>query len=68
MKVFIPEETLNAPVMDLIGNLIPPQFVSIAAILLKGKTFGAILDQLSQELSTIPIEIGIYLYKDKNIN
>lgn len=54
--------------MDLIGNLIPPQFVSIAAILLKGKTFGAILDQLSQELSTIPIEIGIYLYKDKNIN
>ena len=68
VKVFIPEETLNAPVMDLIGNLIPPQFVSIAAILLKGKTFGAILDQLSQELSTIPIEIGIYLYKDKNIN
>lgn len=68
VKVFIPEKTLNAPVMDLIGNLIPPQFVSIAAILLKGKTFGAILDQLSQELSTIPIEIGIYLYKDKNIN
>lgn len=30
VKVFIPEETLNAPVMDLIGNLIPPQFVSIA--------------------------------------
>lgn len=68
VKVFIPEETLNAPVMDLIGNLIPPQFVSIAAILLKGKTFGAILNQLSQELNTIPIEIGIYLYKDKNIN
>ena len=68
VKVFIPEKTLNAPVMDLIGNLIPPQFVSIAAILLKGKTFGTILDQLSQELSTIPIEIGIYLYKDKNIN
>lgn len=65
VKVFIPEKTLNAPVMDLIGNLIPPQFVSIAAILLKGKTFGTILDQLSQELSTIPIEIGIYLYKDK---
>lgn len=65
VKVFIPEETLNAPVMDLIGNLIPPQFVSIAAILLKGKTFGAILNQLSQELNTIPIEIGIYLYKDK---
>ena len=64
VKVFIPEKTLNAPVMDLI----PPQFVSIAAILLKGKTFGTILDQLSQELSTIPIEIGIYLYKDKNIN
>ena len=37
VKVFIPEETLNAPVMDLIGNLIPPQFVSIAAILLKRK-------------------------------
>ena len=68
VKVFIPEKTLNAPVMDLIGNLIPPQFVSIAAILLKGKTFGTIVDQLSQELSTIPIEIGIYLYKDKNIN
>ena len=30
--------------------------------------FGAILNQLSQELNTIPIEIGIYLYKDKNIN
>ena len=68
LKFFTPEETLNAPVMDLIGNLIPPQFVSIAAILLKGKTFGAILNQLSQELNTIPIEIGIYLYKDKNIN
>lgn len=65
VKVFIPEETLNAPVMDLIGDLIPPQLASIAAILLKGKTFGAILDQLSQELNAIPIEIGIYLYKDK---
>ena len=50
------------------GDLIPSQFASIAAILLKGKTLGAILDQLSQELNTIPIEIGIYLYKDKNIN
>ena len=40
--------------MDLIGNLIPPQFVSIAAILLKGKTFSAILDRLSK-LSTIPL-------------
>ena len=68
VKVFIPEETLNAPVMDLIGNLIPPQFTSIVAILLKGKTFGAILDQLSQELNAIPIEIGIYLYKDKTVN
>ena len=68
VKVFIPEETLNAPVMDLIGDLIPPQLASIAAILLKGKTFGAILDQLSQELNAIPIEIGIYLYKDKTIN
>ena len=65
VKVFIPEETLNAPVMDLIGNLIPPQFTSIV---LKGKTFGAILDQLSQELNAIPIEIGIYLYKDKTVN
>ena len=54
--------------MDLIGDLIPSQFASIAAILLKGKTLGAILDQLSQELNAIPIEIGIYLYKDKNIN
>ena len=68
VKVFIPEETLNAPVMDLIGNLIPPQFTSIVAILLKGKTFGAILDQLSQELNAIHIEIGIYLYKDKTVN
>ena len=68
VKVFIPEETLNAPVMDLIGNLIPPQLTSIVAILLKGKTFGAILDQLSQELNAIPIEIGIYLYKDKTVN
>lgn len=68
VKVLIPEETLDTPVMDLIGDLIPSQFASIAAILLKGKTFGAILDQLSQELNTIPIEIGIYLYKDKNIN
>ena len=68
VKAFIPEETLNAPVMDLIGNLIPPQFTSIVAILLKGKTFGAILDQLSQELNAIPIEIGIYLYKDKTVN
>jgi hypothetical protein len=68
VKVFIPEETLNAPVMDLIGDLLPPQLASIAAILLKGKTFGAILDQLSQELNAIPIEIGIYLYKDKTIN
>lgn len=68
VKVFIPEETLNAPVMDLIGNLIPPQFTSIVAILLKGKAFGAILDQLSQELNAIPIEIGIYLYKDKTVN
>ena len=68
VKVLIPEETLDAPVMDLIGDLIPSQFASIAAILLKGKTLGAILDQLSQELNAIPIEIGIYLYKDKNIN
>ncbi len=68
VKVFIPEETLNAPVMDLIGDLIPPQFASIAGILLQGKTLGAILDQLSQELNAIPIEIGIYLYKDKPVN
>ena len=68
VKVFIPEETLNAPVMDLLGDLIPPQFAGIAGILLKGKTLGAILDQLSQELNTIPIEIGIYLYKDKPVN
>ena len=68
VKVLIPEETLDAPVMDLIGDLIPSQFASIAAILLIGKTLGAILDQLSQELNAIPIEIGIYLYKDKNIN
>lgn len=68
VKVLIPKETLDAPVMDLIGDLIPSQFASIAAILLKGKTLGAILDQLSQELNAIPIEIGIYLYKDKNIN
>lgn len=68
VKVFIPEETLNTPVMDLIGDLIPPQFAGIAGILLKGKTLGAILDQLSQELNTIPIEIGIYLYKDKPVN
>ena len=60
--------TLIRLLIIAIGNLIPPQFVSIAAILLKGKTFGAILNQLSQELNTIPIEIGIYLYKDKNIN
>lgn len=68
VKVFIPEETLNAPVMDLLGDLIPPQFAGIAGILLKGKTLGAILDQLSQELNTIPIEIGIYLYMDKPVN
>lgn len=68
VKVFIPEETLNTPVMDLLGDLIPPQFAGIAGILLKGKTLGAILDQLSQELNTIPIEIGIYLYKDKPVN
>lgn len=68
VKVFIPEETLNAPVMDLLGDLIPPQFAGIVGILLKGKTLGAILDQLSQELNTIPIEIGIYLYKDKPVN
>mgnify|MGYP000279625045 FL=1 len=68
VKVFIPEETLNTPVMDLLGDLIPPQFARIAGILLKGKTLGAILDQLSQELNTIPIEIGIYLYKDKPVN
>ena len=68
VKVFIPEETLNTPVMDLLGDLIPPQFAGIAGILLKGKTLGTILDQLSQELNTIPIEIGIYLYKDKPVN
>ncbi len=68
VKVFIPEETLNTPVMDLLGDLIPPQFAGIAGIKKKKKTLGAILDQLSQELNTIPIEIGIYLYKDKPVN
>ncbi|WP_456087747.1 DUF4925 domain-containing protein [Parabacteroides sp.] len=68
VKVFLPEETLNTPVTDLIGDLIPPQFASIAGILLQGKTLGAILDQLSRELNAIPIEIGIYLYKDKPVN
>ena len=68
VRVFLPEETLNTPVTDLIGDLIPPQFASIAGILLQGKTLGALLDQLSRELNAIPIEIGIYLYKDKPAN
>lgn len=68
MKIFIPEETLNTSVMDLIGDLIPSQFTSIASMLLGEKTLGEILNQLSQELNTIPIEIGIYLYKDKSVN
>lgn len=65
VKMLIPAETLDAPVMDLIGDMIPPQFAGLAGLLLQGKTTGAILDQLIQELNTIPIEIGIYLYKDK---
>lgn len=68
IKILIPAETLNAPVMDLLGDIIPPQFAGIAGILLQGKTLGEILVQLSQELNTIPIEIGIYLHKNPPTN
>lgn len=65
VQAFLPAETLNAPIIDLIGDMLPPQFAGIAGMLLQGQTVGSMLKQLTTELNTIPIEIGIYLHKDK---
>lgn len=59
--VFLPEETLETPVTDWLADLIPAQYVTFANLLLQGKTIGEVLEQLREELETIPIEIGLYL-------
>lgn len=63
VKGLLPAETLDKPLTEVLAGVIPEQYLPLINIFLPGATLGSTLDQLTQELNTIPIEIGLYLDK-----
>ena len=67
-KALLPAETLDKPLTEALGGIIPPEFAPLIDLFLKGATLGSTLDQLRMELNTIPLEIGLYLSKEQTNN
>lgn len=68
VKVLLPAETLAIPLTEVLVDIIPPQYIPIINLFLKGATLGQTLDMLQKELNTIPLEIGLYLNKEQTYN
>lgn len=63
IKGLLPAETLDKPLTEVLAGVIPEQYLPLINLLLPGATLGSTLDLLTQELYTIPIELGLYLDK-----